>query len=97
MLFRPRHGDVEEPPFLLDGRQITIGASIGIALSEPGATDPATLMRRADLAMYQAKRGHMGYVVYTHDMDAGLTTAGFSRLGELRAAIDVPQLSKLRS
>ncbi len=81
-----------EPPFLLDGRQVTIGASIGIALSEPGSSDPATLMRHADLAMYQAKRARMGYLVYVPEMDTGISTAGFSRLGELRAAIDLPQL-----
>ena len=34
----------------------------------------------------------MGYLVYAPEMDAGLSTAGFSRLGELRAAIDAPQL-----
>ncbi|HEY0532000.1 MAG TPA: sensor domain-containing diguanylate cyclase [Actinoplanes sp.] len=42
-------------PILIDGRRVSVGASVGIALSMPGE-DPAELMRRADIAMYQAKR-----------------------------------------
>jgi diguanylate cyclase (GGDEF)-like protein len=42
-------------PILIDGRRVSVGASVGIAMSVPG-DDPAELMRRADIAMYQAKR-----------------------------------------
>jgi GGDEF domain-containing protein len=42
-------------PFDLAGRQVFIGASVGISLS-PGGRLPAELVREADLAMYQAKR-----------------------------------------
>ncbi|WP_461037772.1 putative bifunctional diguanylate cyclase/phosphodiesterase [Streptomyces mayteni] len=42
-------------PYLLDGREVRVAASIGIAFAEPGAT-PAALMRNADLAMYRAKQ-----------------------------------------
>ncbi len=82
-----------EPPFVLDGRHVTIGASIGIALTGPDATDPETLMRLADVAMYRAKRTRTGVVCY--DPEAGeeiVGTSGYSRLGELRTAIDQPQL-----
>ena len=38
---------------------VSVGASIGIAFTEPGV-DPAELIRRADLAMYEAKRTQVG-------------------------------------
>ena len=42
-------------PILIGGRRVSVGASVGIALSGPDE-NPAELMRRADIAMYQAKR-----------------------------------------
>lgn len=43
-----------EPPVDLDGQQVSVGVSIGIALTDPGrATDPQRLMMEADLALYQ--------------------------------------------
>jgi diguanylate cyclase (GGDEF)-like protein len=55
---------------LVDGHQVFIGASIGIALSERERVDPITLMKRADLAMYRAKSGGRGqYWLFHPDMD----------------------------
>ncbi|ARQ68314.1 putative bifunctional diguanylate cyclase/phosphodiesterase [Streptomyces marincola] len=48
-------------PYRIDGRQIRVAASIGVAFAEPGAS-PAALMRRADLAMYRAKQSGKGRV-----------------------------------
>jgi diguanylate cyclase (GGDEF)-like protein len=42
-------------PFDLDGHQVVIGTSIGIALSEGDAADPSRLLQEADLALYQTK------------------------------------------
>ena len=42
-------------PVLIDGRKVGVGASVGIAMSTTG-DDPAELMRKADIAMYEAKR-----------------------------------------
>jgi diguanylate cyclase (GGDEF)-like protein len=39
----------------LDGREVIITASVGIAYSEEGLTDVESLLRDADLAMYRAK------------------------------------------
>jgi diguanylate cyclase (GGDEF)-like protein len=48
-------------PFVLEGRPVSIGVSIGVALfPEHGLTADA-LMRRADLAMYAAKRARSGW------------------------------------
>lgn len=47
--------DILATPILADGRIISINASVGIALSEPGAAGPDELIGDADIAMYQAK------------------------------------------
>ncbi len=47
---------------------VQIGASIGIALRD-GDLDLGELLRRADVAMYQAKRHAGGYLRYTRDTD----------------------------
>src|SRR5262245_26961473 len=43
-----------ERPFAVDGREVFITSSIGIALSPSPQTQPEQLVRYADLAMYQA-------------------------------------------
>ena len=46
-----------ENPFIEDGREIRVGASIGIALFPKDAIDSEGLLACADAAMYEAKRG----------------------------------------
>jgi diguanylate cyclase (GGDEF)-like protein len=41
------------PTFVLEGREVSVSASIGIAT---GREEPETLLRNADVAMYRAKR-----------------------------------------
>jgi diguanylate cyclase (GGDEF)-like protein/PAS domain S-box-containing protein len=41
-------------PYRVDGREVRVAASIGVAFAEPAIT-PTDLMRNADLAMYRAK------------------------------------------
>ena len=43
-------------PLTLSGVAVGVGASVGMALSEAGQDDPATLLSRADRRMYAAKR-----------------------------------------
>jgi diguanylate cyclase (GGDEF)-like protein len=52
-----------EPVDLGGGRSASIGASIGVSFAGPG-TDIDGLIRRADLAMYTAKRGGKGRSVF---------------------------------
>ncbi len=47
-------------PFTLDEHQAKIGASIGIALAPEHAVLPRDLARKADLALYRAKRAGRG-------------------------------------
>jgi diguanylate cyclase (GGDEF)-like protein len=54
----------------VDGHQVFVGASIGIAVASD-ASDPNTLMKRADLAMYRAKADGRGqYRLFHPEMDA---------------------------
>jgi diguanylate cyclase (GGDEF)-like protein/PAS domain S-box-containing protein len=43
-------------PFELNGRPVTIGASVGVSLARPGS-DPEDALREADHAMYAVKHG----------------------------------------
>jgi diguanylate cyclase (GGDEF)-like protein/PAS domain S-box-containing protein len=50
---RVHHSLTED--FLLDGRSLAVGTSIGIAVNETGDESADQLLRNADLAMYRAK------------------------------------------
>ena len=53
-------------PLRLDGREVNITTSVGIALYPDGGKDPDTLLKNADAAMYHAKEtGRNNYQVYT--------------------------------
>ncbi|GBD17387.1 putative diguanylate cyclase YeaP [bacterium HR26] len=55
---------VIEEPFVVAGRVVGVSASIGIADSHPGLTDPGALLLAADQALYAAKRaGKARYMV----------------------------------
>jgi diguanylate cyclase (GGDEF)-like protein len=47
-------------PLVLDGKQISIAASIGVARSEDFAGTPSRLTQAADAALYRAKRSGPG-------------------------------------
>ncbi|WP_035674913.1 putative bifunctional diguanylate cyclase/phosphodiesterase [Bradyrhizobium liaoningense] len=47
--------DMVKAPYDLEGQEMVIGASIGIALSPGDGTTPEELMRNADMALYRAK------------------------------------------
>ena len=60
-------------PFELMGREVGIGASVGIALHPRHGDDADTLMKRADLALYRAKSdGRNGWKVFEPAMDTHL-------------------------
>jgi diguanylate cyclase (GGDEF)-like protein len=62
---------VFEQPVRIGARTVSVGASIGVARYPEDGTDPSLLMRRADAAMYNAKRRRLDYVLYSHASDQG--------------------------
>ncbi len=83
--------DALRDPVLVDGHELPIRASIGIADGSSG-DDPSVLLRRADVAMYAAK--NIPGTASLH-YDSGMATAGsdHAHLGaELREALDSDQL-----
>jgi diguanylate cyclase (GGDEF)-like protein len=64
-------------PFLIQGQPRQVGGSIGIALSRGNVDGPNDMLRRADMAMYAAKReGRTGHAVF----ETGMHTAMLFRL-----------------
>jgi diguanylate cyclase (GGDEF)-like protein/PAS domain S-box-containing protein len=83
---------VLEQPFLLEGQPVDVGASLGLALHPAHGTDAATLLRRADVAMYVAKRAGGGYTVFSAEHDRH-SPDRLALVGELRQAIEQEQLT----
>ena len=61
-----------QTPFSLDGHELVVTASIGVALSgDRTSTRAEEVVRNADIAMYRAKsRGKAGFVVFDEAMHA---------------------------
>jgi diguanylate cyclase (GGDEF)-like protein len=49
-----------EPVVLQNGREVSIGASVGVAIAQDGAVDPERVLMEADVAVYRAKVGGRG-------------------------------------
>jgi diguanylate cyclase (GGDEF)-like protein len=57
-------------PYQVEGNQLNIGASVGIAVASEDQTKPEDLLKRADLAMYSAKaEGRGSYRFFEARMD----------------------------
>ncbi len=76
-----------EAPFAIDGLTVTVEASMGIALYPEHGSKAETLIQRADVAMYAAKHGGGGYVVYSTEQDH-YSPHRLALIGELRYAIE---------
>ena len=63
--------DAVSAPYPLDGHQVTVGSSIGIAIAPGDGTEPDQLMKNADLALYRCKAdGGRTYRFFEPQMDA---------------------------
>ena len=57
-------------PFEVNGQDIFLGASIGVALYPDNGQDPTTLIKNADMAMYKAKeQGKKSFAFFDRDLD----------------------------
>lgn len=95
--------DAFDQPFIVDGHELLIRPSAGLAVAGPHDDPNLTaddLLKRADVAMYSAKRSHGQGVLTFHagmaDIDSSATGSGAAvvqLLGKLRQAIDQSDLT----
>lgn len=81
-----------EQPFVVEGQVLEVGASIGIAIYPEHGTDARTLLRRADVAMYTAKKKESGYSFHRDDHESR-TPDQLALVVELRGAIERNELA----
>ena len=63
--------EVVGQPCSIDGHDVTVGASVGIAVAHPGDMNTESFLKSADLAMYSAKSDGRGtYRMFDPEMDA---------------------------
>ncbi|SMF80344.1 bifunctional diguanylate cyclase/phosphodiesterase [Streptomyces sp. Amel2xC10] len=78
-------------PLDLDGLTLVLEASAGVAVFPDHADDAEGMLRRADVAMYQAKRDRTGVEVYESKRDSN-TPDRLGLLGDLRRALDAHEV-----
>jgi diguanylate cyclase (GGDEF)-like protein len=83
--------DALRRPFALRGVAVELEASIGVALYPEHGTTAGELLQRADVAMYDAKRGRHGIATYSAERDP-YSADRLGLLAELRQAIERDEL-----
>lgn len=79
-------------PYTINDKTIVIGASIGIAIIDKNISEPADVMRHADMALYRAKNeGRNRACIYDIDMDTDLLKRKLVE-NDLRMAIERDEL-----
>jgi diguanylate cyclase (GGDEF)-like protein/PAS domain S-box-containing protein len=78
-------------PVLYEDRELHVGASVGISLHPEHGADAATLVARADVAMYASKARRAGPLFYDPAMDSGVS-ARLQLSNELLHAIERREL-----
>ncbi len=75
-------------PFDLDGRIVEVAASVGVAMGDPVLDDGHELLRRADIAMYEAKRSPRGgCCIYDETLSSRQTQESLIR-AQISAALE---------
>ncbi len=75
-----------ETPFEVEGLRLDVGASVGLAMAPEHGTDMLSLLQRADIAMYQAKRSGAGCSLYDPNDDTN-SRHQLALAGELRRSM----------
>jgi diguanylate cyclase (GGDEF)-like protein len=78
-------------PFTIDALDLDVEVSIGVVVSGLHGDDAPTLLQRADIAMYVAKKQNVGVFTYDPDIDSH-SPEKLSLLSELRRALDRHEL-----
>ncbi|HVQ86847.1 MAG TPA: EAL domain-containing protein [Actinomycetes bacterium] len=79
-------------PFTVDDVNVRVDASVGISLFPQHGVEISTLLRHADIAMYQSKALRSGHHVYQAETDASHGQDRLRTLEELREAIQQRKL-----
>lgn len=80
-----------EAPLEIGGLEIRVGSSVGVALAPEHGTDHDTLLQRADIAMYAAKRSSDDTAVYNASLDH-TNKRQLALSGSLRRGLDEREL-----
>jgi diguanylate cyclase (GGDEF)-like protein/PAS domain S-box-containing protein len=84
--------DAVGKPFALEGHDISVGVSVGIALAPGDSTDADALLKNADMALYRAKADGRGtFRFFEPEMDARVQARHRLEI-DLRAALQNGQL-----
>jgi diguanylate cyclase (GGDEF)-like protein len=78
--------------FSVGGVRLVVQASLGIALAPDHGDDVHTLMRRSDIALYEAKRERARFCAYSQDGEDTHTPQRLTTLTDLRSAVEDDQL-----
>jgi len=79
-------------PFVIDGHELFVGASIGIAMYPEAGSNEEALIQNADIAMYHVKgRSKNGYQFFSEEMNHHLSTR-LTLERELRNALSADEL-----
>jgi diguanylate cyclase (GGDEF)-like protein len=80
-------------PYIIEGHKVTIGASVGIAIGDPGRASADALVRNADLALYAAKAAGRGkHCLYEPSMHSEAAERQLLE-NDLRQAVERGELS----
>jgi EAL domain-containing protein (putative c-di-GMP-specific phosphodiesterase class I) len=86
-----RIGAAFDAPLTLDDHTVDLSAGVGVACWPDHAADAGTLLSRAEVAMYAAKRRSDGPMVYDPRSDSG-SAQTLSLLSELKRAVEENEL-----
>ena len=78
-----------EKVIVIDERQLYVGVSVGIATYPQHGEDADTLIRRADIAMYSAKRENKNHEFYDNDKDYH-SAENLALLADLKSELKKP-------
>jgi len=74
-------------PVQLEGQEVSVGTSIGIALAPANGADAAELLKKADLALYRVKaEGRNSFSFFDEDLSARAITR-LQLVNDMRAAL----------
>ncbi|MBI3777248.1 MAG: EAL domain-containing protein [Gammaproteobacteria bacterium] len=78
-------------PVQLETMSLMVSASLGIAIYPEHGSDASTLLKHADIAMYQAKQSKSGHCIYDKELDTH-SPRRMTLMNDIRGAIDAGQM-----